>query len=70
MSPELSLFDEIPSAPLAIVATPGAKELAELIDKRLVAMYNSSAPKNARIKKDPSSLKPIALDLQTAMPRA
>lgn len=51
VSPELSLFDETPSAPLAIVATPGAQELAELIDKRLVALYNSSAPKNARIKK-------------------
>ena len=51
MSPELSLFDETPSAPLAIVATPGAQKLAELIDKRLVALYNSSAPKNARIKK-------------------
>ncbi|MBR7162948.1 MAG: ribose-phosphate pyrophosphokinase [Clostridia bacterium] len=47
----MSLFESTPSAPLAIVATPGAKELAELIDKRLVAMYNASAPKNARIKK-------------------
>ena len=31
MSPELSLFESTPSAPLAIVATPGAKELADVL---------------------------------------
>lgn len=52
MTPDFSLFDETPAAPLAIIATPGAKELAELVDKRLVKMYKESAPKNVKIKKD------------------
>lgn len=51
MTPDFSLFDETPAAPLAIIATPGAQELAELIDKRLVQMYNESAPAKMRIKK-------------------
>lgn len=51
MTPDFSIFDETPAAPLAIIATPGAQELAELIDKRLVQMYNESAPAKMRIKK-------------------
>lgn len=51
MIPDFSIFDETPAAPLAIIATPGAQELAELIDKRLVQMYNESAPAKMRIKK-------------------
>ncbi len=51
MTPDFSLFDQTPAAPLGIIATPGAQELAELIDKRLVQMYNESAPAKMRIKK-------------------
>ncbi|MEG2274146.1 MAG: ribose-phosphate pyrophosphokinase [Clostridia bacterium] len=44
MTPDLSVFGETASAPLAIMATPGAQEYAELIDKRLVEWYNEIAP--------------------------
>lgn len=49
---EISLFDEAPAAPLALIATPGAQELCELVDKRLMQMYNESQPKNVKLKKD------------------
>lgn len=52
MTPDFSLFDETSAAPLAIIATPGAKELAELIDKRLVAMYNQAAAKKNQLQKN------------------
>ncbi len=49
---DISLFDEAPAAPLALIATPGAQELCELVDKRLMQMYNESQPKNIKLKKD------------------
>lgn len=42
MSPDFSVFGETPSAPIALIATPGAEELAELIDKRLISLFNES----------------------------
>jgi len=42
MTPDFSVFGETPSAPIALVATPGAEELASLIDKRLIKLFNES----------------------------
>jgi ribose-phosphate pyrophosphokinase len=52
MTPEFSVFGEKPDAPLAIIATPGAEDLAKQIDKRLVAMYNDGATGKSRLSKD------------------
>lgn len=52
MTPDLSLFGETPSAPLAIVATPGAEELAQMIDKRLISMFKDTALCKNRLHKD------------------
>lgn len=42
MTPDLSVYGETPSAPIALIATPGAEELAQLIDKRLIALLSES----------------------------
>lgn len=42
MTPDFSVFGETPSAPIALIATPGAEELATLIDKRLIKLFNES----------------------------
>ena len=42
MTPDFSIFGETPSAPIALIATPGAEELAQLIDKRLIALFSES----------------------------
>ena len=42
MTPDFSIFGETPSAPIAIIATPGAEELAQLIDKRLITLFSES----------------------------
>lgn len=42
MTPDFSIFGETPSAPIAIIATPGAEELAQLIDKRLINLFSES----------------------------
>ena len=42
MSPDFSVFGETPSAPIALIATPGAEELAGLIDKRLIDLFKES----------------------------
>ena len=42
MTPDFSVFGETPSAPIALVATPGAEELANLIDKRLIKLFSES----------------------------
>ncbi len=51
MTPEYLLFEETPNAPLAIIATPGAKELTALIDQRLIQMYTDTQPKGCKIPK-------------------
>lgn len=40
--PDFSVFGDTPRAPIAIIATPGAEELAQLIDKRLLALFKES----------------------------
>ncbi len=42
MTPDLSAYGETPSAPIALIATPGAEELAQLIDKRLITLLSES----------------------------
>ncbi len=42
MTPDFSVFGETPSAPIALIATPGAEELATLIDKRLIKLFSES----------------------------
>ena len=42
MTPDFYVFGETPSAPIALIATPGAEELATLIDKRLIKLFNES----------------------------
>ena len=42
MTPDLSVYGETPSAPIALIATPGAEELAQLIDKRLITLLSES----------------------------
>ncbi len=42
MTPDFSVFTETPSAPIALIATPGAEELAQLIDKRLITLFRES----------------------------
>jgi len=42
MTPDFSVFGETPSAPIALIATPGAEELANLIDKRLIKLFSES----------------------------
>ena len=42
MTPDFSVFTETPSAPIALIATPGAEELAQLIDKRLITLFSES----------------------------
>ena len=42
MTPALSVYGETPSAPIALIATPGAEELAQLIDKRLITLLSES----------------------------
>ncbi len=42
MTPDFSVFGETPSAPIALIATPGAEELASLIDKRLIKLFSES----------------------------
>ncbi len=42
MTLDFSVFGETPSAPIALIATPGAEELATLIDKRLIKLFNES----------------------------
>ncbi len=39
MTPDFSVYREMPSAPIALIATPGAEELAALIDKRLLKIF-------------------------------
>lgn len=41
MTSRLSFEENRPKAPLALIATPGARELTELVDKRLVEWYKS-----------------------------
>ena len=41
MTSKFTLSTSRPKGPLAIIATPGARELAELIDKKLVEWYKS-----------------------------
>lgn len=42
MTPDFSVYTETPSAPIALIATPGAEELAQLIDKRLITLFSES----------------------------
>ena len=42
MTPDFSVYTETPSAPIALIATPGAEELAQLIDKRLISLFSES----------------------------
>ncbi len=42
MTPDFSVFGETPSAPIALIATPGAEKLAQLIDKRLITLFSES----------------------------
>ena len=42
MTPDFSVYGETPSAPIALIATPGAEELATLIDKRLITLFSES----------------------------
>ena len=42
MTPDFSVFGETPSAPIALIATPGAEELATLIDNRLIKLFSES----------------------------
>jgi len=42
MTPDFSVYGETPSAPIALIATPGAEELANLIDKRLITLFSES----------------------------
>ena len=56
MTPDFSVFGETPSAPIALIATPGAEELANLIDKRLVKLFNESHL-GKKLKKDTFILK-------------
>ena len=42
MTPDFSAYTETPSAPIALIATPGAEELAQLIDKRLITLFSES----------------------------
>ena len=42
MTPDFSVFGETPSAPIALIATPGAEELAKLIDNRLIKLFSES----------------------------
>ncbi len=51
MTPDFSVYGETPSAPIALIATPGAEELVELIDKRLIALFSESHLGN-KLKKD------------------
>ena len=46
MTPKLSFSTNTPKAPLALIATPGAKELTQLIDKRLIEWYKSVDTEN------------------------
>ncbi len=52
MTPDFNIFGQQPIAPLAIMATPGARELAEQIDKRLVKSYNQAVSNNLKLRKD------------------
>lgn len=42
MTLDLSVYGETSSAPIALIATPGAEELAQLIDKRLITLLSES----------------------------
>lgn len=42
MTPDFSVFGETPTAPIALIATPGAEELATLIDKCLIDLFKES----------------------------
>ncbi len=61
MTPDFSVYTEMPSAPIALIATPGAEELAALIDKRLLKLFEE-----ANI---PTRLKNNTFILQTSCPR-
>jgi len=54
MIPDFSFVGEKPIAPLAILACPGAEELANLIDKRLIQLFKDY---KAKINKDTFILK-------------
>lgn len=41
MTSKFSLSTSRPKGPLALIATPGARELTELIDRNLVEWYKS-----------------------------
>ncbi len=61
MTPDFSVYTEMPTAPIALIATPGAEELAALIDKRLIKIFEE-----AQI---PTRLKKNTFILQTSCPR-
>ncbi len=50
MTPDFTVYREMSFAPIAILATPGAEELANLIDKRLIALFNESQISNSLCK--------------------
>lgn len=56
MIPDFSVFGETPSAPIALIATPGAEELATLIDNRLKKLFSESHLGN-KLQKDTFILK-------------
>lgn len=57
MTLDFSVFGETPSAPLAIIATPGAEGLAKLIDRHLVEMYNTHSNEKTSLQKGTFLLK-------------
>lgn len=69
MTPDLSIYGETPSAPIAIIATPGAEELAQLIDKRLITLFSESHLGN-KLHNGTFILKSDCPRSQTAMQRA
>lgn len=42
MTPDFSVYKQSIHAPIGIIATPGAEELASLIDKRLIALFSEA----------------------------
>ncbi len=42
MTPDFSVYGQAVHAPIGIIATPGAEELASLIDKRLIALFSEA----------------------------
>lgn len=42
MTPDFSVYGQTQHAPIGIIATPGAEELASLIDKRLIKLFSEA----------------------------